>query len=265
MRRAWPSPLGPFLDRLAEALGAGGADALDGAKRIVLLASGSPMLHGIGASLAKRGLAGRFAVHAGLSTHALACARLGWSEAEVALVSVCGPPIESIVPELHHGARTLVLSADETTPGKVASLLCRLGFGRTTVHVLERLGGPAEAVHALPADALPADRAFDRLNALALEVRADPGTRALPRTGLPDDAFDHDGQITKRDARSSALARLAPQPASSCGTSVPAPGRSASNGAALRRVPTPSASSATPSARRGPARMRRGSARSATG
>ena len=36
--------------------------------------------------------------------------------------------------------------------------------------------------------------------------------RPLPRIGLPDDAFDHDGQITKRDARASALARLAPQP-----------------------------------------------------
>ena len=30
--------------------------------------------------------------------------------------------------------------------------------------------------------------------------------------GLPDDAFDHDGQITKRDLRASALARLAPVP-----------------------------------------------------
>ena len=30
--------------------------------------------------------------------------------------------------------------------------------------------------------------------------------------GLPDDAFEHDGQITKRDLRASALARLAPHP-----------------------------------------------------
>jgi precorrin-6Y C5,15-methyltransferase (decarboxylating) len=30
--------------------------------------------------------------------------------------------------------------------------------------------------------------------------------------GLPDDAFEHDGQLTKRDLRASALARLAPIP-----------------------------------------------------
>ena len=30
--------------------------------------------------------------------------------------------------------------------------------------------------------------------------------------GLPDDAFEHDGQLTKRDLRAGALARLAPQP-----------------------------------------------------
>jgi precorrin-6B C5,15-methyltransferase / cobalt-precorrin-6B C5,C15-methyltransferase len=31
--------------------------------------------------------------------------------------------------------------------------------------------------------------------------------------GLPDEAFDHDGQLTKRDLRASALARLMPKPA----------------------------------------------------
>ena len=31
-------------------------------------------------------------------------------------------------------------------------------------------------------------------------------------TGLPDDAFEHDGQLTKRDLRAAALARLLPAP-----------------------------------------------------
>jgi precorrin-6Y C5,15-methyltransferase (decarboxylating) len=40
---------------------------------------------------------------------------------------------------------------------------------------------------------------------------ADPGTRALALVpGLPDDAFEHDGQVTKRDLRALALSRLAP-------------------------------------------------------
>ena len=38
------------------------------------------------------------------------------------------------------------------------------------------------------------------------------GRSSAGRPACPDDAFDHDGQITKRDLRASALARLAPVP-----------------------------------------------------
>jgi precorrin-6Y C5,15-methyltransferase (decarboxylating) len=49
-----------------------------------------------------------------------------------------------------------------------------------------------------------------RLNVLAVLL---DGPLVGPRSGgLPDDAFEQDGQLTKRDLRASALARLAPQP-----------------------------------------------------
>jgi precorrin-6B C5,15-methyltransferase / cobalt-precorrin-6B C5,C15-methyltransferase len=48
---------------------------------------------------------------------------------------------------------------------------------------------------------------------VAIDCVADPSTIALPRVvGLPDDAFEHDGQITKREIRALALAVLAPVP-----------------------------------------------------
>jgi precorrin-6B C5,15-methyltransferase / cobalt-precorrin-6B C5,C15-methyltransferase len=44
-------------------------------------------------------------------------------------------------------------------------------------------------------------------------VVADPGTVPLaPVPGLPDEAYAHDGQLTKRDVRAVTLARLAPLP-----------------------------------------------------
>ena len=68
-RRPWPSPIDPLVDELA-------AGRHDGA---AVLASGDPMLHGIGSSLARRGVA--LAVHPHASAFAYACARLGWPEA----------------------------------------------------------------------------------------------------------------------------------------------------------------------------------------
>jgi precorrin-6Y C5,15-methyltransferase (decarboxylating) len=48
---------------------------------------------------------------------------------------------------------------------------------------------------------------------VAVVVAADPGTVPLPTVpGLPDDAFEDDGQLTKRDVRAITLARLSPLP-----------------------------------------------------
>ena len=50
------------------------------------------------------------------------------------------------------------------------------------------------------------------LNTIALEVVAGRGARALPRSpGLPDEYFEHDGQITKREIRAITLSSLAPR------------------------------------------------------
>jgi precorrin-6Y C5,15-methyltransferase (decarboxylating) len=48
------------------------------------------------------------------------------------------------------------------------------------------------------------------LNVVAVELDG-PALGAWV-AGLPDEAYDHDGQLTKRDLRASALARLQPQP-----------------------------------------------------
>src|SRR5262249_18352106 len=51
------------------------------------------------------------------------------------------------------------------------------------------------------------------LNTLAVECLPAPGTVSLSRLpGLPDEAFTHDGQITKREVRAVTLAGLAPLP-----------------------------------------------------
>jgi len=73
------------------------------------------------------------------------------------------------------------------------------------------MGGPQERLRGIVA------RDFDLteivpLNLVALDIPDVPGARAMPLTpGLPDDWFEHDGQLTKRDIRAVTLSALAPR------------------------------------------------------
>lgn len=199
--RPWPSPMSeafPALLRLRP-------------RAVAVLASGNPYWYGIGARLARHVSADETLCLPAPSAFSLACARLGWSLADAATVSLCGRPVVTLIPHLQPGARLLVLSADATTPAAVAELLRARGFGDSRLIVMEALGGPRERIRAVRA-AEPLPEAIDPLNLLAIELAAAPDARVLPlASGLPDDLFEHDGQITKQEVRAVTLAALAPR------------------------------------------------------
>jgi precorrin-6Y C5,15-methyltransferase (decarboxylating) len=197
-----PSPLLPRLDELV--------DANPG---LCLLASGDPMLHGIGATLSRRLGAGRLRVLPAVSSVALAWARLGWPGDEVEVVSLVARRIETVLPAVQPGALVLVLCMDGRTPAALAELLTDRGWGASEVTVLEHLGGDREQVRGTLAASDLGGEAFAALSVVAVRCLADPGTAVLPRTpGLPDDAYETDGQLTRREARALALAALQPVP-----------------------------------------------------
>lgn len=201
IRVAWPTPLRPAVPGLlAEHAGRG----------LAVLASGDPMFFGIGRALAELAGAERLNVLPHPSSLSYACARLGWPLESTELVSLVGRPLETLNLALHPGRRVLVLSADAGTPAAVAGLLTRRGWGATRLRVLEQLGGPAE--HHL--DGTAADWPHppgDPLNVIALDC-AEDGPRSSVVPGLPDDAYESDGQLTKRHVRAATLATLAPAP-----------------------------------------------------
>jgi precorrin-6Y C5,15-methyltransferase (decarboxylating) len=201
-RRPWPSPLSEALPGLV--------DELSG-RATVVLASGDPMLSGIGTTLTRLLGSDRVQVLPAVSSVSLACARLGWAVEETSVVTLVGRPVELLHPHVQPGRRLLVLGSDGGTPAEVAALLTERGYGASTLSVLGDLGGPAETVVAGPAAAW-AGRG-PALAVTAVECRADAGTVPLPTTpGLPDTAYESDGQLTKADVRAVTLARLVPVP-----------------------------------------------------
>jgi precorrin-6Y C5,15-methyltransferase (decarboxylating) len=184
----WPSPLLPGLDALiAEHEG----------QRICVLASGDPFLSGVGTTLVAHG----YEVEAlpAVSSVTLARARLGWSAEETEVVTLVGRSPARVARVLAPGRRVLVLGADAAG---LRSLLTVRGYGESELFALENLGGPDEHI----SDGWAADPGPLTVFALTCEGPA------LPLIGIPDDVYSHDGQLTKRDLRVSALARLAPSP-----------------------------------------------------
>lgn len=199
-RQTWPRPFA-----LAPVLAQGNTPTC-------VLASGDPMLFGVGASLARVVAREDMQVLPAPSSFSLAAARMGWPLQDVVTLSVVARPVAALNAHLHSGVRLLVLSNDASSPAIIARLMREQGFGPSRLTVLEHLGGPAERrVEASASDWK--DPPVAALNLIAIDCLADASARPLSRIGgLPDSAFEHDGQLTKRDVRAVTLARLAPLP-----------------------------------------------------
>jgi precorrin-6B C5,15-methyltransferase / cobalt-precorrin-6B C5,C15-methyltransferase len=177
-----------------------------------VLASGDPMCYGIGATLTRHVEPAEMTIVPAPSAFSLACAHLGWSATEVEMVSLCGRDPALLHAVLYPGARVLVLSAGKHTPALVAAQLTQRGYGNSLLTVLERLGGAHERLVTGPAASWDAADVA-ALNTIAITCIADPGVTGLSRcAGLPDAAYHHDGQLTKREVRAVTLAALAPLP-----------------------------------------------------
>lgn len=182
-------------------------------RAVVVLASGDPLLYGVGVLIARRFSRRELRVIPHLSAFAQVCARMVWPQLEVQQVSLCGRPVERVRGALGPGQKVVALSADGATPAAVALYLVANGYGASTLHVFEHLGGTREAHHEMRATDVSADAHFADLNTIAIECEGDATAVSLPHvSGLPDELFAHDGQMTKQEVRALTLAELAPRP-----------------------------------------------------
>ncbi|NDU74786.1 precorrin-6y C5,15-methyltransferase (decarboxylating) subunit CbiE [Actinomadura sp. DSM 109109] len=202
-RVAWPSPLLPALPGLIE--------KYEG-RAVAVLASGDPMFHGIGSTLAGMLGPGRLRVLPHPSSASLACARLGWPLDQVDVLSIVGRPAAALNAIIAPGRRLVVLGAGREAPIIVAAVLSGRGFGPSRMTALCDLGAAGESVRHGVAEEWT-EPAASALTVIAVECAPGPDAAPLPRVpGLRDDAFEHDGQITRSEVRAVTLSRLAPLP-----------------------------------------------------
>ena len=179
-------------------------------QKVAIMASGDPLCYGIATKLLRHLPIEEIWIKPALTTFSLMCSRIGWSLPDVETLTIHGRPVEMLHPFVQPGAKLLVLSKGEESPEQAAKLLCERGFGKSIITVLEHLGGRKERQFSGPADSWnhPEGAA---LNAMAIECIPESNATILSRIpGLPDEAFFHDGQLTKREIRAVSLSRLMP-------------------------------------------------------
>ncbi|KWV53305.1 precorrin-6Y methyltransferase [Bradyrhizobium macuxiense] len=175
----------------------------------VVLASGDPFWHGVGGSIAEKLEPGEWVAHSAPSTFSLAAARLGWRLENVICLGVHAAPFDRLLPHLARGARIICLVRDGRAAGDLARWLSDRGWGPSPIWTLAALGGPRERITQHRADNYAADP-DQSLVAVALQAE---GSQGIARSsGLPDELFAHDGQMTKRPIRALALSALSPRP-----------------------------------------------------
>ncbi|MBT0568127.1 precorrin-6y C5,15-methyltransferase (decarboxylating) subunit CbiE [Williamsia sp. CHRR-6] len=194
----WASPMMPDLFALLDA---------PPARPVHLLASGDPLMHGLGTTVMNRLGAHRVKVIPTVSSCSLAAARLGWDLSTTRVCSLLTDHPSTILRWVDHDQRLLILSRDASTPALVAAVLTEYDYGSSVMTVLGDLGGDRELIIAAPANSWGHTDA-PALNIVAVHCQ---GPRRPLGFGLPDNSFESDGQLTKSAVRALTLSLLAPR------------------------------------------------------
>ncbi len=196
--------------------------AMDANESVIVLASGDPLLFGIGATLRRYFGAEQLEIIPAVSSIQRAFAALGEAWDDALLLSAHGRSLDDVIDALTPLRRAAILTDAVNTPAVIAKMLLERGDDCAAA-VCERLGLEGERVVRGRLSEI-AQQTFEPLNVMVVlpEVGVD-----VPRTsesawhvntlserafGLRDEELEHDGLITALDVRAVAIAALRLKP-----------------------------------------------------
>jgi precorrin-6Y C5,15-methyltransferase (decarboxylating) len=177
-------------------------------KKVVVLASGDPFWFGVGGSLSTHLAPADWIALPAPSTFSQVAAHLGWRMEDITCYGLHAAPFERLRRALAPNARIICLVRDAAAPAALAKWLAEHGAGKATLHICERMGGPRQRIRETTAGHFDLS---DISAPVAVAVDLPAGVGLSRASGLPDDVFAHDGQITKRPVRALTLSALAPR------------------------------------------------------
>jgi precorrin-6B C5,15-methyltransferase / cobalt-precorrin-6B C5,C15-methyltransferase len=201
-KHEWPQPFSAVVEQIKPLRG----------QATVVLATGDPMNFGAARKLLTLIPLEETSIIPHISAFSIAAARLGWSLPDCDCLTIHGRSAANLEAWVQPGARLLVLTQDATSVAECAQRMMNRGFENSEMFVLENLGGPREFISQMTVDRVP-QKSWSDLNTIAIHCVASPNARIWSRVpGLPDEAFEHDGKMTKREVRATTLAALSPAP-----------------------------------------------------
>jgi len=179
---------------------------------VTILATGDPIHYGIAATLMRSLARDEMQIIPHPSGFSLAANHLGWPLQDVDMISLHGRAVSRLQLFIEPGNKIIALTSSGRTVQEAAEILIKRGFESSRMIVLEHLGGEQERVINIKANEA-SSHDFADFNMLAIDCVAGDHAMIQPRiAGLPDSAFSHDGQLTKREVRAITLAALTPYP-----------------------------------------------------
>ena len=195
----WPVPFSEGIEKLLKLRGS----------RVVVIFSGDPFWFGAGSQIIRKLDRREWCAIPAQSCFSLAAAELGWPIEKTFQLGLHSASFSRLRPYLAVGQNLMVTVRDGESVNSLNEYLIETGFGDSELWVLESLGSASQNVTKTLAKE-KIKRKFQHPLMVGIKVSGS-GKVLSQASGLIDDWFANDGQITKQPIRALTLSALAPQ------------------------------------------------------